>query len=88
MTFFCKAYLFSVPLYISSNDTYNNNDVNSDIDKIIVLSLCFATVPGHEPLLHIFWGSTGLQPPKDIPQSSHGRVFHEKFCSAYVVKGV
>ena len=26
--------------------------------------------------------------PEDIPESSHGRVFREKFRSVYVVKGV
>ena len=26
--------------------------------------------------------------PEDIPEPSHGRVFCEKFCSVYVVKGV
>ena len=37
-----------------------------------------------EYILEVNWPPT----PKDILEPSHGRVFREKFCSVYVVKGV
>ena len=41
--------------------------------------------------MNLAWAYFGVSwPPtlKDIPGPGHGRVFREKFCSVYVVKGV
>ena len=42
----------------------------------------------HESFLSIFRGSAGLQPLIISPDPSHGRIFREKFCSVYMVKGI
>ena len=71
----------------------------NSLAKFVFLSSQFILLPlgllakivhweNHESRLSIFWGSAGPPTPEDIPDPSHGRVFHEKFRSVYVVKGV
>ena len=47
-------------------------------------------LPLREPWVSLEYISGVSWPPtpEDIPDPSHGRVFREKFCSVYVVKGV
>ena len=48
----------------------------------------YGLLPSSMTTLEYISGVSWPPTPKDIPEPSHGRVFREKICSAYVVKGV